>query len=104
MEMIPGLNQVARKLPQEELGDQQLKRIEAIIRSMTPAERHDPRLIDGSRRRRIARGSGTSTQEVNQLLNQFRDMQKMMKNLPWGGSKGKGPRGGFQLPNLPFGM
>ena len=103
MEMIPGFNQLARKLPAQEIGDHQLKRIEAIIRSMTPGERHDPRLIDGSRRRRIARGSGSSTQEVNQLLNQFRDMQKMMKNLPWGG-KGKGPRGGFQIPGLPLGM
>ena len=56
-----------------------LKKVEAIILSMTPEERHNPNLIDGSRRRRIARGSGTQTQDINQLLNQFRQMQKLMK-------------------------
>jgi signal recognition particle subunit SRP54 len=101
MEMIPGLNQVARKLPAGELGEKQLKRVEAIIRSMTPAERQDHRLIDGSRRRRIARGSGTSTQDVNQLLNQFREMQKMLKNMSLGGGKKGKLGGGFKFPGLP---
>jgi signal recognition particle subunit SRP54 len=53
--------------------------VEAIILSMTPEERHNPNSIDGSRRRRIAAGSGTQTQDINQLLNQFRQMQKLMK-------------------------
>ena len=59
--------------------EKQLKKVEAIILSMTPVERHNPNMIDGSRRRRIAGGSGTQTQDINQLLNQFRQMQKMMK-------------------------
>ena len=62
----------------------QVKRIEAIITSMTMEERRHPKIIDGSRRRRIARGSGTSVQEVNQLLNQFKEVQKMMKQLSSG--------------------
>ena len=56
-------------------------KIEAIIRSMTPAERRDPHIIDGSRRRRISAGSGTSVQDVNRLLNQFQEMRKMMKRF-----------------------
>jgi signal recognition particle subunit SRP54 len=79
LKMIPG---VGAKLPQDaEVDDRGLKRVEAIIRSMTPRERNQPRVIDGSRRKRIARGSGTSVQEVNQLLRQFADMQKMMRQM-----------------------
>jgi len=84
MEMIPGLPKVASRLP-DGMGEKQLTKVEAMILSMTPAERHNPNLIDGSRRRRIARGSGTTPQDVNQLLNQFRQMQKLMKM----GVKGK---------------
>jgi signal recognition particle subunit SRP54 len=69
------------------LEDKQLKKVEAMIRSMTPGERQNPIIIDGSRRRRIAKGSGVMTQDVNQLLNQFRQMQKLMKM----GARGKLP-------------
>ena len=93
MEMVPGLRNVTKQLPAEALDERQLKRVEAIIRSMTPGERHDPSVIDGSRRRRIARGSGTQPHEVNQVLNQFRQVQKMMKMMS--GGKGRG---------LPFGL
>jgi len=84
MEMIPGFSSLSRSLPQE-VTDQQMKKIEAIINSMTHEERRNPRIIGGSRKRRIARGSGTTVQEVNQLLGQFRQMQKMMKQLTFGG-------------------
>jgi len=89
LSMIPGLSQLARK-PElaAALDEKQFRRVEAIILSMTPAERQNPAIIDGSRRRRIARGSGTSPHEVNQLLNQFRQMQGMMKQV----SRGKLPR------------
>ncbi len=80
--MIPGMQRFAGHA---EIDDGGLKRIEAIIQSMTKQERQKPSLINGSRRRRIAAGSGTSVQEVNRLLKQFGEMQKMMKNL----SKGK---------------
>ncbi|MFQ5886202.1 MAG: signal recognition particle protein, partial [Anaerolineae bacterium] len=83
MEMIPGFASLSRQLPQE-VTDQQMKKIEAIINSMTPEERRNPRIIGGSRKRRIARGSGTTVQEVNQLLGQFRQMQKLMKQLTFG--------------------
>ena len=80
LELIPGFNQIAKQLPAE-MTDAQLKRVEAIIYSMTPEERRNPRIINASRKRRIARGSGTSVEEVNQLLREFRQMQKMMKQL-----------------------
>ncbi len=89
MEMIPGMGQIAKQLPAGALDESQFKRIEAIISSMTMAERRNPDIIDGSRRRRISRGSGTAVHEVNQLLNQFRQVQKMMKEF----SRGKAPRG-----------
>ncbi len=76
--MVPGLSKVANKIDEEQQ-EKQLKKVEAIILSMTADERHNPNLIDGSRRRRIAGGSGTQTQDINQLLNQFRQMQKLMK-------------------------
>jgi signal recognition particle subunit SRP54 len=73
-----------------EVTDQQLKVIEAIINSMTPGERRNPRVINASRKRRIARGSGTTVMEVNDLLSQFRQMQKLMKQLTGGGKRGRG--------------
>ncbi len=73
-----------------EVTDQQLKVIEAIINSMTPEERRDPRIINASRKRRIARGSGTTVMDVNDLLSQFRQMQRMMKQLTGGGKHGRG--------------
>ena len=90
--MIPGLGARARGA---EMDGRALARIEAMIHSMTPGERRRPEIIDGSRRRRIARGSGTSVQEVNRLLRQFADARKMLKQL-----EGLGRRKG-SLP-LPF--
>jgi signal recognition particle subunit SRP54 len=92
MQMIPGMGQAMRQ-QQVEVREDDLKHIEAIIRSMTPMERRRPDVIDSSRRRRIARGSGTTPQDVNALLSQFRQMQKMMKMLTGGGGPmGKGKR------------
>ena len=84
VEMIPGFSAAKRNLPVEELDDSQLKKVEALIYSMTPEERRRPEIIGGRRRRRIARGSGCSTRDVNQLLNQFRQMQKLTKQLTSG--------------------
>lgn len=77
--MLPGMKQKGELRP--DIGEKELKKIEAIIRSMTLEERRDPHMIDGSRRRRIAAGSGTTVQEINRLLNQFRQMKKMMKRV-----------------------
>jgi len=93
--MIPGASQMAGAA-QEAVDSGQMKRIEAIIDSMTPEERRHPEMIKASRRRRIAMGSGTSTAEVNRLLKQFAEMQKMMKML----SGGKLPRVGGGLGAL----
>jgi signal recognition particle subunit SRP54 len=78
LEMLPGASKLARQLPAG-MEEEQLKKIEAMIFSMTSDERQNPQIIDGSRRRRIVKGSGCRTQDVNQLLNQFRQMQKLMK-------------------------
>jgi signal recognition particle subunit SRP54 len=96
LEMIPGMGSLKQDLSPD-VTDQQLKRIEAIINSMTPLERRNPKVLNGSRKRRVARGSGASVQEVNQLLGQFRQMQRMMKQF--GDSKGR--RG---LPNIFSGL
>ena len=73
-----------------------MNRVTAIILSMTPYERANPEIINGSRRRRIARGSGTTPRDVNQLLNQFREVRKMMKALAGGKMPGgMGALGGF---------
>jgi signal recognition particle subunit SRP54 len=88
--MVPGLSRLVQDVSPEDT-DQQFKRVEAIILSMTPEERRKPRIINASRRRRIARGSGTTVQEVNALLKQFRQMQRMIKQLG-GRGKGKGMR------------
>jgi signal recognition particle subunit SRP54 len=88
MEMIPGFSQLSKRLPSDALDGAGLVKAEAIIRSMTSQERRDPSILNGSRRRRIARGSGTTPQDVNQILNQFRQAQKMMKQF----SQGRGPR------------
>ena len=61
--------------------DDQIKKMQAIIRSMTTQERHHPSILNGSRKKRVAMGSGTSPQDVNALLSQFKNMQKMMKNM-----------------------
>lgn len=97
-EMIPGLSKLASHLPDDQ-GEKQLKKIEAIILSMTREERRNPVIIDGKRRARIARGSGTTPKDVNQLLNQFREMQKLTKSL----SRGKLPKSMGNLFNIPSG-
>ena len=79
--MIPGLSGALRGQQLPSFEDRQFKRIEAIILSMTPEERHHPEILGGSRKRRIARGSGTTPADINQLLNQFKQMQKMLKQL-----------------------
>jgi len=84
--MIPGLNKL--KLPDDQTGNKELTRVEAIISSMTPKERSDYTVINGSRRLRIAKGSGTQVQDVNRLLKQFAEMRKMMKSMK-GGKMGK---------------
>jgi signal recognition particle subunit SRP54 len=89
--MLPG---VPKELRQTEVDEGELAKVEAIICSMTPQERRRPALINGSRRLRIARGSGTTTQDVNALLKQFKTVQQLMRQM----SKGKMPRG---LPQLP---
>ncbi len=84
MEMVPGMSSIAGRMSDEGLEDDQVRKVEAVIRSMTPEERRRPEIIGGSRRRRIARGSGTKPQDVNQLLNQFSRMQKMMRQMASG--------------------
>jgi len=88
MEMIPGMGKLARNLAPGQLDESQLKRVEAIIYSMTLAERHNPKLLDGSRKRRVARGSGTTPHDINQLLTQFGQMQALMKQF----TKGRVPK------------
>jgi signal recognition particle subunit SRP54 len=88
LEMVPGFSSLKGQLS-EEVTEKQMKRTEAMIRSMTPEERRNPRIISGSRKRRIARGSGTSVSDINQLLNQFRQMQRLVKQM----SSGRGPAG-----------
>jgi signal recognition particle subunit SRP54 len=93
--MIPGLGGAAKEA-EAAIERGELKRTEAIIRSMTPDERRDPNILNASRRRRIARGSGTSLPEVNRLIKQFAEMQRMMRQL-------SGAQGGKRLPGMPFG-
>ena len=78
MSMIPG---VGKAIKDVDINDDAFKSIEAIIHSMTPKEREHPEIINSSRRDRIARGSGTSIQEVNRLMKQFDEMRKMMKTV-----------------------
>ena len=87
MDMIPGMGQLSKKMPAGDLDDGRIERIEAIIRSMTREERQRPEILNGSRRRRISKGSGTTPADVNQLLNQFKQTQKMMKQM----SKSRNP-------------
>ncbi len=105
--MIPGMGGLKKKLDgvDIDMNGKEIKHIEAIIRAMTPAEKRNTKIINGSRRKRIAMGSGTKVQEVNKLLKQFDEMKKMMKkmsNMKQGmGKKGKNSKkgkGGFKLP------
>ncbi|HQT02293.1 MAG: signal recognition particle protein [Thiotrichales bacterium 32-46-8] len=86
LEKMPGMSGLSQKIDQTQ-GEKQFKRIEAMIDSMTIKERQNPALIKGSRKRRIAMGSGTSVQELNRMMKQFEEMQKMMKSMKKGGMK-----------------
>jgi signal recognition particle subunit SRP54 len=95
--MIPGMNKLKMADTDMRQGEQELKRVEAIINSMTPRERENHTVINGSRRSRIAKGSGTQVQDVNRLLKQFVEMQKMMKAMKGGKMKNLGRMmGGFR--------
>lgn len=94
LKMIPGMNQKALK--GVNVDDKQMKHVEAIILSMTPKERQKPEVLNGSRRQRIAKGSGRTVQEVNRLVDQFKQMQKMMKQMRGAGMF----RPGAKLPRM----
>ena len=94
--MIPGMD--ASKLGNVEIDEKQMARTQAIIRAMTPQERRRPDILNASRRKRIARGSGTSIQEVNRLLNQYEASRKMMKQLTNMGKGGKFKKGKKRFP------
>ncbi|MDR1704595.1 MAG: signal recognition particle protein [Clostridiales bacterium] len=94
--MIPGLNKI--NVGDADLNDKSFAMVESLIRSMTPKERRDPDILNASRKRRIAAGSGRTVQEVNQLLKQFDDMKRMMKQF----AGGAGPKGKKGKINLPF--
>ena len=101
--MIPGMGGLKKKLGDVDIdmNGKEIKHIEAIIRAMTPEEKRNTKIINGSRRKRIAMGSGTKVQEVNKLLKQFEEMKKMMKkmsNMKQLNKKGKKGKGGFKLP------
>jgi signal recognition particle subunit SRP54 len=96
--MIPGLGNL-KELAENKPDEKQMGRVEAIICSMTPSERRDHTMINGSRRRRIATGSGTSVEEVNRLLKQFTEMRKVLAMISQGGMPRMGP--GMKLPKLP---
>ena len=89
--MIPG---VGKAMKDVDINDDSFKGIEAIIQSMTSAERQNPALLDGSRKNRIAKGSGTSTTEVNKLVKQFDEMRKMMKQM----NSSSGAKKGRKMP------
>jgi signal recognition particle subunit SRP54 len=103
MGMIPGLGNL-KQLAENKPDEKQMGRVEAIITSMTPKEREDDRIINGSRRKRIAKGSGTTVEEVNRLLKQFNEMRKVLQMMNQGGLAGmtKGMKG-MKLPQQPQG-
>jgi signal recognition particle subunit SRP54 len=86
LSMIPGMGGLANEA-QAAVDRGELRRVEAIIRSMTPRERRDPTVLNGSRRRRIAAGAGTNLTDVNRLIKQFTEMQKLMKQLSGSGGR-----------------
>lgn len=100
LKMMPGANKI-KGLNNLQIDEKQIAHVEAIIKSMTKEEKSHPEIINASRRKRIAKGSGTSVPEVNRLLKQFEDMKKMMKQMTSMQQKGK-KKGGFKLPFNPF--
>jgi signal recognition particle subunit SRP54 len=100
LKLIPGAGKAMKQMGNMQMPDKELKKIEAIINSMTAAERRDQRVLNGSRRLRIAKGSGTTVQDVNQLIKRFNEAQKMMKKMQKMGPKGMKNlmgRGGFPM-------
>ncbi len=103
LELVPGMGSIKGQLGNIDTNGKEIKRTKAIIQSMTIEERRNPQIINGSRKKRIAKGSGTSVQDINRLIKQFNEMKKMMKMFQSGGMMNKMKRGGFpKLPNLPF--
>ena len=98
--MLPGIG-VNKALKNVEVDEGQMKRIEAIIQSMTPEERRNEGILNGSRKKRIAAGSGTSVQEVNKLLKQFEQTKKMMKQFSGMAKKSKKGKGFPGFPGFP---
>ncbi|MBS6028492.1 MAG: signal recognition particle protein [Negativicoccus succinicivorans] len=98
--MIPGMGKFKDQLKDVDLEGGEIKKIEAIIQSMTPKERQEPGILNGSRRKRIAQGSGTRVQDVNRFVKQFMEMRKMMKRMKRF-NKNKNTKGGFNLPFMP---
>ncbi|MCM3759420.1 signal recognition particle protein [Alkalihalobacillus oceani] len=101
LNMMPGMNKM-KGMKDLQVDDKQIGKVEAIVRSMTKKEKQEPSIMNASRRRRVAAGSGTTIQDVNRLLKQFEDMKKMMKQMT-GMASGKGKKrgkglGGFKLP------
>jgi signal recognition particle subunit SRP54 len=95
--MIPGLGMKELQAQREQIDERQLRHVEAIIGSMTPGERRNPKVINGSRRKRVAKGSGRSVEEVNRLLKQFVEMRKMLKVM---GGMAAGRKGRQRLRSL----
>lgn len=98
--MIPGMGNFKDQLKDVDLEGGEIKKIEAIIQSMTLKERQEPSILNGSRRKRIAQGSGTRVQDVNRFVKQFMEMRKMMKRMKRF-NKNKNTKGGFNLPFMP---
>ena len=96
--MLPGMGKIKDQLKDVDLDGSEIKRVEAMIRAMTPQERRDPGILNGSRRKRIAMGSGTKVQDVNRLTKQFMEMRKMMKRMK---RLEKNKKAGLRLPFLP---
>ena len=108
MGMLPGMGKMKKQMDAAELDNSVIKRQGAIISSMTKAERRNPKLLNASRKKRVAAGSGTSVQEINRLLKMHRQMADMMKAMAKGGKRGMGGLaglfGGGGMPELPADM
>ncbi|MBT6512622.1 MAG: signal recognition particle protein, partial [Rhodospirillaceae bacterium] len=102
MGLLPGVGKAKKQMAAAKMDDSTLKRQEAILSSMTPKERNDPRVIHASRKRRIAAGSGVQVQDINRLLKQYQEMNGMMKKVRKMGKKGQLPPG-MEMPGMPGG-
>lgn len=95
MKLLPGMGQLQKQMQNMAPPEKEIKKIEAIIHSMTIKERQDPRILNASRRERIAQGSGTQVQDINKLVRQFEESKKMMGSLM---KMGKNGLGGMKFP------